>query len=173
MAVLRVQPFEDISTLAILMNADRDGMRLFQYAVRSAHEGGEATFESNAITHHGVRQDGAADIELGPHSVVWRFDDVKLVEMLDLIPPLIDLPGPAHQYVDDLKSPVEVLVLSVDEYKGPSSYGEFSQLYPESPSPEPQKPTASSVEAGRGYEAPQANPTRPPVPAEQAGKERA
>ena len=44
MAVLRVQPFEDIGTPAILMNADRDGMRLFQSAVRSAHEGGEATF---------------------------------------------------------------------------------------------------------------------------------
>jgi hypothetical protein len=173
MAVLRVQPFEDIGTPAILVNADRDGMRLFQSAVRSAHESGEATFEFNAITHHVVRQDGAADIELGPHTVVWRFDDAKLVEMLDLIPPLIDLPGPGHQYVDDLKSPVEVLVLSVDEYKGPSRYGEFSQLYPESPFPEPQKPAASSVEAGRDDEAPQAKPTQPPAPTEQAGKERA
>ena len=130
MAKLRVQPFEDIGTPAILLNADRDGIRIFQSAVRSAHESGEATFEFDGIKHHLVRQDGAADLELGPQTVVWRFDDTKLVEMLDLIPPMVDTPGGGHQYIDDLKSPVEVLVLSVDEYKGPLNYGEFSQLYP-------------------------------------------
>ena len=130
MAVLSVQPFEDIGTPAILANADRDGMRLFQSAVRSAHESGEATFEFNAVTHHVVRQHDAADIEFGPHTVVWRFDDAKLVEMLDLIPPLIDLPGPGHQYVDYIKSPVETLVLSVDEYVGHAPFGEFSALLP-------------------------------------------
>jgi len=138
MAVLRVQPFEDIGTPAILVNADRDGMRLFQSAVRSAHEGGEATFEFNAVRHHLVRQDDAADIELGPHTVVWRFDDAKLIEMLDLITPLIDLPGPGHQYVDYIKSPVETLVLSVDEYLDHAPFGEFPQLLPVTTSEEPQ-----------------------------------
>ena len=130
MAKLRVQPFEDMGDPAILVNADRDGMRLFQSAVRSAHESGEATFEFDAIMHHVVRQEGAADIEVGAQTVVWRFDDAKLVEMLDLIPPLVDTPGAGHQYVDDLRNPVEVLVLSVDEYKDRLNYGEFSQLYP-------------------------------------------
>jgi hypothetical protein len=60
---------------AILVNAYRDGMRLFQSAVRSAHESGEATFEFDAIMHHVVRQEGAADIEVGAQTVVWRFDD--------------------------------------------------------------------------------------------------
>ncbi len=131
MAKLRVQPFEDIGDPAILVNADRDGMRLFQAAVRSAHEGGAATFEFDAIKHHVVRQEGAADIELGPQTVVWRFDDAKLVEMLDLIAPMVDTPGAGHQYVDHLRSPVDLLVLSVDEYKGRLNYGEFSQLYPQ------------------------------------------
>lgn len=93
MAKLRVQPFEDIGDPAILVNADRNGMRLFQFAVRSAHEGGVATFEFDAVTHHVVREEGAADIELGTQTVVWRLDDAKLVEMLDLIAPLVDTPG--------------------------------------------------------------------------------
>jgi hypothetical protein len=142
MAKLRVQPFEDMGDPAILVNADRDGMGLFQSAVRSAHESGEATFEFDAIKHHVVRQDGAADIELGPQTVVWRFDDARLVEMLDLMIPLVSSGKPGHQYVDDLKSPVEILVLSVDEYKGPLNYGEFPQLYPVSASTEPQGPSA-------------------------------
>jgi hypothetical protein len=147
MAVLRVQLFEDIGTPAILVNADREGMLLFQSAVRSAHESGEATIEFNAIKHHVVRQDAAADIEVGPHTVVWRFDDAKLVEMLDLIPPLVDIPGPGHQYVDYIKSPAEVLVLSVDEYLGHAPFGEFPQLLPVPPSEEPQGLSAFSVEA--------------------------
>jgi hypothetical protein len=127
MAKLRVEPFEDIGDPAILLNADRDGMRMFQSAVLLAHDNGEAIFEFDRITHQVVRQVDAADVELGPQKVVWRFDDAALLELLDLIPPLVDLPGPSHQYVD-LNSPVEVLVLSVDEYKRPLSYGVFSQL---------------------------------------------
>lgn len=141
MAVLRIQPYEDIGTPAILINADRDGMRMFQSAVRSAHESGEAFFEFDAIKHHIVRQDGAADIEIGPHTVLWRFDDAKLVEILDLIPPLVDIPGPGHQYVDYIKSPVETLVLAVDEYVGHAPFGEFPELLPAPRSAEPHQPT--------------------------------
>jgi hypothetical protein len=91
-------------------------MRMFQSAVRSAHDDGAASFAFDAIKHRVVRQDGAADIELGSQNVVWRFDDAKLVEMLNLIEPLVDTEGPGHQYVDDLNSPAETLILSVDEY---------------------------------------------------------
>ena len=51
MAKFRVQPFEDIGIPAILVNADRDGMRMFQSAVQSAHEDGAAAFEFDAIKH--------------------------------------------------------------------------------------------------------------------------
>lgn len=145
---------------------------MFQSGVLSAHESGEATFKFDGITHKVVRQDGAADIEIGPQTVVWRFDDAKLVEMLDLMVPMVNEDGPGHQYVDDLKSPVEVLVLSVDEYKGPLSYGEFPQLYPVSAFPESQRPTASGDEARANDEAPQAEPTPPPIPTAQGGTER-
>ncbi|MBO0880038.1 MAG: hypothetical protein J2P17_06665 [Mycobacterium sp.] len=98
------------------MGADRNGMRMLQSAVQSAHDDGAANFEFDAIKHHVVRQDGAADIELGTQTIVWRFDDTKLVEMLDLIEPLVDIIKPAHNYFDDLNSPDTTLILSVDEY---------------------------------------------------------
>ena len=139
MAAFRVQPFEDIGVPAILVNADRDGMRMFQSAVRSAHEDGTATFEFDAIKHYIVRQDGAADIELAPQTVVWRFDDARLVEMLNLMEPLVDIEKPGHQYLDDLNSPVEILVLSVDEYIHAAPFGEFPQLSPAVPTVESQK----------------------------------
>ena len=134
MAVFRVQPFEDIGVPAILVNADRDGMRMFQSAVRSAHEDGAASFEFDAIKHCIVRQHGSADIELESQTVMWRFDDTRLVEILNLIEPLVDSEKPGHQYVDDLNSPVETLVLSVDEYTHAAPFGEFPQLSPVPPS---------------------------------------
>jgi hypothetical protein len=137
MAKLRLQPFEDMGDPAILLNTDQDGIRIFQSAVRRAHESGEATFEFDGIKHQVVREDGAADIELGPQTVLRRFDDAKLLEMLDLMMPMVNSNSLGHQYVDDLKSPVELLVLSHDEYKGPLKYGEFSQLYPASRAAKP------------------------------------
>ena len=108
-------------------------MRMFQSAVRSAHDAGAASFAFDAIKHRVVRQDGAADIELGSQNVVWRFDDAKLVEMLNLIEPLVDTEGPGHQYVDDLNSPAETLILSVDEYTHGGPFAVFPHGEPVPP----------------------------------------
>ncbi|BBX95518.1 hypothetical protein [Mycobacterium lacus] len=117
MSVFRVNLFPDFKwSDAVLAAADRDGLRIFQSAVRSAREDGQATFEVDGIQHQIVRQSGAADIELGSQTVVWRFDDVKLAEILDMIEPLIDIKGPGHQYIDDLNTPASTLLISVDEY---------------------------------------------------------
>jgi hypothetical protein len=136
-AKLRVEPFEDMSDPAILLNTDQDGIKIFDAAVRQAHETGHAVFEHDGIKHEVVQEDGAADIDLGPQTVVWRFDDAKLIELLELMVPMVSSDRPGHQYFDDLKSPVELLVLSHDEYKRPLNYGEFSELYPVHPTPEP------------------------------------
>lgn len=130
MAKLRVEPFEDMGDPAILLNTDRAGIRIFQSAVQQAHETGGAAFEHDGVKHKVLREDGAADIELGPQTVVWRFDDARLIELLELMEPMVSSDRPGHQYFDDLRSPVELLVLSHDEYKNPLNYGQFSELYP-------------------------------------------
>lgn len=115
----------------VLVGADRDGMRIFQSAVRSAHEGGEGAFELHGVQHRVVQQGGAADIEFEWQTIVWRFDDAKLVEILDLIPSLIDKESPGgHQYVDCVHSPAETLILSVDEYVDGGPFAEFPQGLP-------------------------------------------
>ncbi|SON63145.1 hypothetical protein MSIMFI_04675 [Mycobacterium simulans] len=117
MSVFRVNFFPDFKwSDVVLAAADREGLRIFQSAVRLARENGNATFEVDGIQHRIVRQSGAADIELGSQTVAWRFDDAKLAEILDMIVPLIDIAGPGHQYVDDLNSPAPTLLISVDEY---------------------------------------------------------
>lgn len=115
MTVFGIKPdnyFGDV----VLAAADRDGLRIFQYAVRSAHESGQATFDIDGVQQRIVRESGTADMELGSQTVVWRFDDTKLVEILDKLSPLIDGEGPGHQYIDDLNSPAPTLMMSVDEY---------------------------------------------------------
>ena len=162
MTIFRAGFFEDFDwgDDVVLVGADRDGMRMFQSAVLSAHEDGAATFEFDAIKHYIVRQDGAADIDLRSQTVVWRFDDAKLVEMLDLIEPLVDEEGPGHQYVDDLNSPAETLVLSVDEYVRGGPFAAFPQGMPVLPQVESQRPTASGGEAASHQRAPQDKPSR-------------
>lgn len=135
MAIFRVGYFSNFyyDDDVVLIGADRDGMRMFQIAVRSAHDDGAASFEFEAIKHRVVRQDGAADIDLGSQNVVWRFDDAKLVEMLNLIEPLVDIIKPAHNYFDDLNSPAEILILSVDEYTHGGPFAVFPQGEPVPP----------------------------------------
>jgi hypothetical protein len=115
MTVFHVKPdsyFGDV----VLAAADWDGLCIFQSAVRSAREGGQATFEIDGIQQRIVRECKAADIELRSQTVVWRLDDTKLVEILDKLLPLIDKEGAGHQYIDDLNSPAPTLMISVDEY---------------------------------------------------------
>jgi hypothetical protein len=79
----------------VLVGADRDGMRMFQSAVRSAHDDGAASFEST--------QKG------------W-----------------------AINMSDDLNSPAETLILSVDEYTRGGPFAVFPHGEPVPPRKKPE-----------------------------------
>jgi hypothetical protein len=102
--------------------------------VRSALDDGAASFEFDPIKHHVLRQDGAADVELGSQTVVWRFDGAHLAEMLNLIEPLVDIIKPAHNYFDDLNDPDATLMLSVDEYVSGGPFAKYPHGLPVPPS---------------------------------------
>jgi hypothetical protein len=140
MTIFRVGFFPDFlwGDDVVLVGADRDGMRMFQCALRSTHDEGAASFEFDAIKHSVLRQDGAADIELGSQIVVWRFDDAKLAELLNLIEPLVDIIKPAHNYFDDLIDPDATLMLSVDEYVSGGPFAKFPRGMPVPPRKEPE-----------------------------------
>lgn len=151
MAIFRAGFFPDFDwgDAVVLVGADRDGMRVFQSAVRSAHEDGSAAFEFESVHHRVVRQEGAADVDLRSESVVWRFDYARLIEMLALIEPLVDTDGPGHQYVDDLNSPATTLVLSVDEYVNTGLFAQHPRGLPVPSVEVKQEPCASGADAGR------------------------
>jgi hypothetical protein len=131
MATFRIGFFPDfdLGNDVVLVGADRDGMREFRSVLRSAYEHGQATFELHGIQHRVARESGA-DIEFGWQTVVWRFDGAKLLEVLGLIEPLVDLETLGHNYFDELNSPLERIVLSVDEYIAGGPFAEFPQGLP-------------------------------------------
>src|SRR5262249_53890538 len=104
-----------------------------QSAVRSARDNGSASRSEERREGQVVRQDSAADIELGSQNVAWRFDDAKLVELLNLIEPLVDIIKPAHNYFDDLINPNATLSLSVDEYTRGGPFAVFPHGEPVPP----------------------------------------
>jgi hypothetical protein len=174
MTIFRIGFFSgfDCGYDAVLASADRDGMRMFQSAVRSAHEAGEGTFELHGIQHQIIRQDRAADIELGSPTVVWRFDETQLAEILDMAVRLTNVAHPAHNYLD-LNSPAETLILSVDEYTHGGPFAEFPHGEPVPPPADSQTSTASDSEISPDPGAAQAKPSPPSTPAEHASSERA
>jgi hypothetical protein len=130
---------------AVLAAADEGGLRTFQSAVRSAHEDGEGAFELHGVKHRVIRQAGVADIEgLRSQTVVWRFDDTQLVEILDMTEPLISADDARHDYFDELNSPDATLMLSVGEYVDGGPFAEFPRGLPVPTFAGPQKSTVSS-----------------------------
>ncbi|MUM19602.1 hypothetical protein FZI91_21200 [Mycobacterium sp. CBMA271] len=117
MTTFRVGPYLSLGDPITLAAADQDGMRKFISALHQARDSGHAAFDcGDGVKHQIAEKSGAADIDISPYLVVWRFDRAKLNEIIELIEPLIESDTAAHQYVDDMKIPTTTLVLSVNEY---------------------------------------------------------
>src|SRR5579875_2131399 len=111
MSIFRVGFFPDFKwSDVVLVGADRDGMRVFQSALRSAHEEGQSSFELHGVQHRILRQDGTADLDFGWQTIAWRFDGAKLMELLEMVTGLSATDHPVHNYFDELHSPTETLM---------------------------------------------------------------
>ncbi len=106
--------FGETVTLAV---ADRDGLQAFVSALGEVVVVGRSAFEAgDAVEHQIVEQSGSADIDIRPNLVVWRLDKSKLNELIGLTTSLIAAGKPAHQYLDEMRSPTTTLMLSIDEF---------------------------------------------------------
>jgi hypothetical protein len=94
---------------------DGAGVSTFLTALQSAEQQGAFELEHDGTTHRLVIEAGAADIELGSNSVVWRLDRAKAAEIAEDLTELNSSDGPGHDYVD-ISTPTSTLVLSRDEY---------------------------------------------------------
>lgn len=101
----------------VLLTMDREGVHEFHAALREAEVRGSSQLINGGVTHEFHIQPGAAHIELQPTHVVWRLDQTRATEIAqDLVSLGEGEHHAAHQYVDDMLAPTEVLILSRDEY---------------------------------------------------------
>lgn len=119
MSVIRVNYLTnfDNGDDVVLLTMDRAGVHEFQAALREAAQDGDSRLEHAGVVHEFHIEPDAADIELQPTHVVWRVDHARATEVIEDLASLGEGEHRAcHQYVDDMRTPAEVLILSRDEY---------------------------------------------------------
>jgi hypothetical protein len=105
---------------AVLLAMDRAGLDDFLPTVLEAQRHGSALLQRPHRSHRFVLEDGAADITLTERLVVWRLARSIVDEIVVKLTSMRHSDRPCHHYVDELHTPAETLVLSLDEYIEPS-----------------------------------------------------
>jgi hypothetical protein len=100
---------------AVLLAMDSAGVDEVLPAVQQAAQHGSAQLDHGATAHKFLIQAGAADIEFGVGTVVWRLDSALAAEIMELLTEMQVNPGSGHHYVD-ISKPADTLVLSQNEY---------------------------------------------------------
>ncbi|KZS75049.1 hypothetical protein A4G26_22820 [Mycobacterium kansasii] len=101
---------------AVLLAMDTAGVNTVLAAPVQAERQGSSQMAHDGKTHEFLIDPGAADIELHDDKVLWRLDDAKAIEIVELLAAMIhSTTGAGHCYVD-ISAPTETLVLSRNEY---------------------------------------------------------
>jgi hypothetical protein len=100
---------------AVLLAMDSAGVDEVLAAVTQAAQHGSAQLDHGAIVHQLLIQAGAANIEFGAGTVIWRLGSAVAAEIIELLTEMHDNPGSGHHYVD-ISRPADTLVLSQNEY---------------------------------------------------------
>ncbi|WP_090600931.1 hypothetical protein [Mycobacterium lentiflavum] len=100
---------------AVLLAMDDAGVDDVVTVVRQAAQHGSARLAHGATVHQFVIQAGAAGVEFGEGTVVWRLDPAVAAEIIEMLTEMDENPGKGHHYVD-ISRPAKMLVLSLNEY---------------------------------------------------------
>lgn len=102
---------------AVLLAMDDAGVSEVLAAMRQAAQQGSARLSHGATTFLFRIEAGAADIEFHDGAVVWRLDDAKAAELIELLNSMVDSGIPeGHHYLEGMSTPTETVVLSRNEY---------------------------------------------------------
>lgn len=101
---------------AVLLAMDTDGVTTLLSALVRAQQQGASRLERDGTVHEFLIQPDAADIELHDDRVVWRLDDSKAAEIIELLTAMTQSPTDAGHYYVDISTPAETLVLSRNEH---------------------------------------------------------
>lgn len=122
MSVIRINFLPDFyyGDDAVLLRLDGGGVDEVKAALSEAECRASSRLEHDGVTHEFRIEPGAAAIELDPTHVVWRLDQAKATEIVEVLAVPSDegrvgRPTSGHFYVD-MSTPTETLVVSRDEY---------------------------------------------------------
>lgn len=107
---------------AVLLTMDRTGVHDLRAMLRDAAQNGSSRLEHAGVIHEFNIEPGAADIELHPTYVTWRIDPTLAATIIEQLTSLMQGAHhrPCHQYVDNMHTPTDLLILSRDEYVDPT-----------------------------------------------------
>lgn len=117
MSIIRVSLAPDFlhGEDVVLVAMTRNGLEAFSTTIEQALEQGRSRLDHAGTTHEVRIHTGDSGVELTDRYLAWQFDSSTTKEVIDKLTALKAAEGPAHQYVD-ISSPVDTLVLSLDEY---------------------------------------------------------
>ncbi|OBG25332.1 hypothetical protein A5764_07250 [Mycobacterium sp. 852002-51057_SCH5723018] len=95
---------------------DTDGVTTFLSALVRARQQGSSRLEVEGAVHDLLIEPDAADIELHDDRVVWRLDNAKATEIIELLRAMTQGTTRAGHYYVDISTPAETLVLSCNEH---------------------------------------------------------
>jgi len=102
----------------VLLAMNNAGVDTVLAALTQAAQKGSARLDHGVTIHQFVIEPGAADIEFGDGTVLWRLDSAKAAEIIEFLTEMHDHPSAGHHYVDYMSTPARTLVLSLNEYLG-------------------------------------------------------
>ena len=103
----------------VLLAMDTAGVDTVLAALTQAAQKGSARLDHGVTIHQFDIEPGAADIEFGEGTVLWRLDSAKAAEIIEFLTEMHDHPDDSGHYYVDISKPADMLVLSQNEY--PSS----------------------------------------------------
>lgn len=101
---------------AVLLAMDTAGVNTVLVTLVQAERQGYSRMAHDGKIHEFLIVPGAADIELHDDKVVWRFDDAKAMEVIELLTAMTHTTTGAGHYYVDISAPTQTLVLSRNEY---------------------------------------------------------
>jgi hypothetical protein len=101
---------------AVLLILNDGGTSTFLAVLTRAAQHGSAQLDLGDITYQFVIEAGAAHVEFGARTVVWRFDEAKAAEVIELLSAAVQSTHIAGHHYVDITAPADLLVLSYNEH---------------------------------------------------------
>jgi hypothetical protein len=101
---------------AVLLILNDGGTSTFLAALTRAAQQGLARLDLGDTTYQFLIEAGAAHVEFGARTVVWRLDDAKAAEVIDMLTAAVQSSHVVGHHYVDITAPADLLVLSYNEH---------------------------------------------------------